>query len=91
MSETADITINVRAKAQDRDLIDQAAALSGSNRSRFILEASRRAATEVLADRARLAVEPDLYAAFLARLDAAPAPNDRLRRTLTSPAPWDKA
>jgi hypothetical protein len=28
-------------------------------------------------------------AEFVARFDAPPAPNDRLRRTMTTPAPWE--
>jgi uncharacterized protein (DUF1778 family) len=33
-------------------------------------------------------VSPKAYAEFLARLDAPPEPNERLRRTMQSPAPW---
>ena len=32
---------------------------------------------------------PDAYAAFVARLEASPAPNPQLRRTMQTPAPWD--
>jgi uncharacterized protein (DUF1778 family) len=40
--------------------------------------------------RALLAVRPDAYAAFLARLDAPARPNARLRRTMQTPQPWDR-
>jgi len=43
-----------------------------------------------LLGRALLAVHPDAYAAFLARLDAPAQPNARLRRTMQAPEPWGK-
>ncbi|WP_095200504.1 type II toxin -antitoxin system TacA 1-like antitoxin [Mesorhizobium carmichaelinearum] len=55
----------------------------------FMLEASRRAVEDALFDRVVFTVEPDVYAAFLARLDAPPQPNQRLRRTMTTRSPWD--
>jgi len=42
-----------------------------------------------LLDRTVFTVNPDAYATFLARLDEPPQPNDRLRRTMQTPAPWD--
>ncbi len=36
-------------------------------------------------------VASDAYAEFVARLDRAPAPNSRLRKTLQTPAPWDES
>lgn len=82
-------TLNIRVKPEVRDLIDSAARLAGKNRSEFMLEASRRAAEETLLDRTALTVDPKVFAEFLARLDAPPKPNDRLRRTMTAKAPWD--
>ena len=34
---------------------------------------------------------PEIYAEYLARLDAPTQPNERLARTMTTKAPWDKA
>ena len=45
-------------------------------------------AEAALLDRALFMVDPDTHAAFLARLDAPPKPNDRLRRTIETPPPW---
>jgi uncharacterized protein (DUF1778 family) len=72
-------------------LIDQAARSLGKNRTDFILDAARRAAEEALLDRTVLTVSPEAYAQFLARLDAAPQPNERLRRTMQTPAPWERS
>ena len=83
-------TLNIRIPAAERNLIDRAAASSGKTRTDFILEAARRAAEETLLDRAMLSVGPEAYAEFLARLDAPPQPNERLRRTMKARAPWVK-
>lgn len=81
-------TVNLRVPAETRGLIDRAAKLLGKNRTQFILDASRRAAEETLLDQVLLRVEPAAYAAFVERLDAPPAPNERLRRTMQTPPPW---
>jgi uncharacterized protein (DUF1778 family) len=84
-------TLNIRVPASDRNLIDSAARSSGKTRTDFILEAARRAAHDELLDRSLLAVSPKAYAEFVARLDAPPKPNARLRRTMQSAAPWKRA
>jgi uncharacterized protein (DUF1778 family) len=83
-------TLNLRIKPELRGLIDRAAKLTGKNRTDFVLTAARHAAEDVLMDRTVFAVSAKAYAKFLARLDAPPQPNDRLRRTLQTPAPWEK-
>ena len=83
-------TLNLRIKPAERSLIDQAAQSLGKNRTDFILDAARRAAEEALLDRTVVSVTPEAYAAFLARLDAPPQPNERLRRTMQTPAPWER-
>lgn len=81
-------TLNLRITPAERNLIDRAALSSGKTRTDFILEAARRAAEETLLDQAILSVGPEAFAEFLARLDAPPRPNARLRRTMRAPAPW---
>jgi uncharacterized protein (DUF1778 family) len=82
-------TLNVRIKPEDRTLIDRAARVLGKSRTDFLLEAGRRAAEDALLDQTLFKANPKAYAAFVARLDAPPAPNERLRRTMTTPAPWE--
>jgi len=82
-------TLNVRIKPEDRNLIDRAARLLGKNRTDFLVEAGLRAAEDALLDQTLFKVNPETYAAFVARLDAPPAPNERLRRSMTTPAPWE--
>ena len=81
-------TLNLRIRPEERGLIDRAASLTGKTRTDFVLEAARRAAEEALLERTLLSVAPDAYAAFVARLDAPPKPNARLRRTLQTEPPW---
>ncbi len=82
-------TLNLRIKPEERGLIDRAAKSVGKNRTDFVLEAARRAAEEALLDRTIFTVSRKAYAEFLARLDAPAKPNERLRRTMRSKAPWE--
>ena len=81
-------SLNLRIKPEERGLIDRAATLTGKTRTDFVLEAARQAAEAALLDRTNFAVSPEAYAQFLARLDEAPAPNERLRRTMRAVPPW---
>lgn len=83
-------TLNIRIRPEDRGLIDRAARARGKNRTEFILEAARLAAEEALLDQIIIAANPENYAEFLARLDMPPRPNERLRKTMQTPAPWDE-
>lgn len=83
-------TLNLRIKPSLRGLIDRAAALSDKNRTDFVLDAARRAAEEALLDRTVFVLDSKAYHEFLERLDAPPRPNARLRRTMQTPAPWEK-
>ena len=83
-------TLNLRIKPELRGLIDRAAELSGKNRTTFVLDAARCAAQDALLDRTVFTVGPKAHAEFLARLDEQPRPNERLRRSLQTAAPWEK-
>jgi uncharacterized protein (DUF1778 family) len=84
-------TLNIRIKPEERNLIDRAARTRGKNRTDFILDAARLAAEEALLDQMIIFTGAPAYAEFLARLDMPPAPNERLRKTMQTPAPWDEA
>lgn len=84
-------TLNLRIKPEERNLIDRAAKARGKNRTDFVLDAARSAAEEVLLDQVLVVASPEAYAAFVARLDMPPQPNERLRKTMQTPAPWEKA
>jgi uncharacterized protein (DUF1778 family) len=82
-------TLKLRVTAEECRLIDRAAESAGKSRTEFVLEAAHSAAKEILLDRTIVAVSFKSYSEFLARLDAPPRPNQRLRRTMQTPAPWD--
>jgi uncharacterized protein (DUF1778 family) len=84
-------TLNIRIKPEERNLIDRAARVRGKNRTDFILDAVRSAAEETLYNQTFILTSPDAYANFLAQLDMQPSPNARLRKTMQTPAPWEKA
>jgi uncharacterized protein (DUF1778 family) len=81
--------LNFRVKAEDRGLIDRAARLLGKSRTDFLLDSARQAAQDALLDQALFELGPKAYAQFVERLDARPAPSDKLRRTMTALLPWE--
>lgn len=84
------VSINIRAKARQRDLIDQAAARLGRSRSDFMLEAACNKAEDVLLDQAFFAVNASTFAKFQELLDRPLPATDKLRRLLKTKAPWEK-
>ena len=81
--------LKLRVSPADRSLIDRAAEVTGKTRTDFILDATRRAAEEALMDQTHFVLSEEVYTEFLARLDAPPAPNDRLIKMMNTPAPWE--
>ena len=79
----------MRIKPEDRSLFDWAAKAQGKTRTDFILEAARLAAEKALLDRTLVQVSAEAYDEFFARLDAPPMPNERLKKTIQTKAPWD--
>jgi uncharacterized protein (DUF1778 family) len=80
--------VNLRIRDDIRNLIDRAAHMQGRSRTDFMIEASRRAAEEALLDQTVFHLDPAAFEAFVAMLDAPPAPNDALRRTMQMAPPW---
>ncbi len=88
-----DAAINLRARPEQRDLIDQAASLLGKNRSDFMLEAACDKARSVVLDQVFFSLDADKFHEFTAMLDAPPSHNPGLERLMAVKAPWraDKA
>lgn len=84
-----DAAINLRAKPEQRDLIDEAAAMLGKNRSDFMLEAACDRARSVLLDQVHFRLDDRRFKDFIRQLDARPAPNEGLERLMAVKAPWD--
>lgn len=84
------ISINIRAKVRQRDLIDQAAERQGRSRSDFMLDAACREAEDVLLDQAFFAVSEDTFKKLNTLIDNPLPKTDKLRRLLHKKAPWEK-
>jgi uncharacterized protein (DUF1778 family) len=80
--------INLRAKPEQRDLIDQAATLLGRNRSDFMLEAACERARAVVLDQVFFSLDTDRFQQFKALVDAPATPNVGLQRLMAVRAPW---
>lgn len=81
-------TINLRAPAAVKAVIDRAAETLGVSRSGFMLEASVQRAESVLADRTRFVLDAAQMKRFHKALDAALPNPEGLRRLLSRGAPW---
>lgn len=89
---TAEVNIHLRAKARDRDLIDQAAELVGANRSQFMLASAIEKAKNVLLDQTTLSVDARIFQKILAWMDEAPsqAEIEGMHRVLAANPPWSR-
>ena len=85
-----DTNIPIRARAEDRDLIDRAAKALGKSRSEFMMDTVRREAQTVLADQTHFVLDPKQWDAFMKELDKAPKDNPRLKELFKRKAPWEK-
>jgi len=85
-----DAAINLRARPEQRDLIDQAAQLLGKNRSDFMLEAACDKAQSVLLDQVFFSLDAEKFRRFTKLLDAPPARNPGLERLMAVKAPWGR-
>ncbi|OGT41794.1 MAG: hypothetical protein A3F42_02185 [Gammaproteobacteria bacterium RIFCSPHIGHO2_12_FULL_37_34] len=84
------ISINIRAKVRQRNLIDQAAERLGRSRSDFMLDAACSKAEDVLLGQTFFTVDTDTFEKFKTLLDCPLPATDKLRRLLKTKAPWDK-
>jgi len=85
-----DAAINLRARPEQRDIIDQAAQLLGKNRSDFMLEAACDKAQSVLLDQVFFRLDAVKFRQFVKLLDAPPAPNPGLERLMAVRPSWSR-
>jgi uncharacterized protein (DUF1778 family) len=85
-----DAAINLRARPEQRDIIDQAAQLLGRNRSDFMLEAACERAQAVLLDQVFFRLDAAKFRQFVKLLDAPPAANPGLQRLMAVKPPWSR-
>lgn len=83
-------TINLRASAEQKALIDRAAARLGKSRTEFMLDSARAAAENVLLDQRLFLLDEARHEAFAACLDAPVEPAASLKKVLTTQSPWER-
>ena len=88
-SQTRDVTINIRAKQNQRDLIDRAAEVQNKSRSEFMLESAYQKAQDVILERSFFGLDEVKFQQFIELLDAPPKPNENLRVLLKNKPLWD--
>jgi uncharacterized protein (DUF1778 family) len=89
-SATAEVNIHLRARTQDRALIDQAAELVGTNRSQFMLASAVKAAKNILLDQSTLYADAQAFEKIMNWLDApaSRAETAGMNRILHAGTPW---
>jgi uncharacterized protein (DUF1778 family) len=89
-STTAEVNIHLRARAQDRNLIDQAAELVGANRSQFMLASALKEAKNILLDQSTIHADAKTFQKVMEWMDAAATPTEAagMRRILQAKTPW---
>ena len=70
MAAPSEVNIHLRARSDDRDLIDRAATIAGTNRSQFMLASALREATNLLLDQTMIRVDADEFQKVLEWMEA---------------------
>jgi uncharacterized protein (DUF1778 family) len=80
--------INLRASAEQKQLLAQAAELEGRTISEFMLDASIRRAQDALLDQRVFTLSPEEFDEFSKALST-PGSRERLEKLLAIPTPWE--
>lgn len=89
-SSRKDDMIQIRASAELKAILNQAASRRGQKLSEFMLESARRRAEEDLLDQRVFFLSPKDHEKFLAMLDSPPKPSKALRALMARKAPWER-
>ena len=84
-----DDVIQIRAMAGTKALLNRAAAMRGQKLSEFMLESARREAEKALLDQRSFFLDDEAHEAFVALLDAPPAPSSKLVDLMARKPAWD--
>ncbi|MFD2183977.1 DUF1778 domain-containing protein [Rhodoplanes azumiensis] len=88
----AETNIHLRARVRDRELIDQAAELAGTNRSQFMLASALKEAKAVLLEQTTVMADAKAFRNILDWMDAPPSPEQEagVKRLLAVRPPWSR-
>jgi uncharacterized protein (DUF1778 family) len=76
-SNNAEINIHLRARTEDKKIIDQAASLIGANRSQFMLASALKEAKNILLDQTTFHVDARTFNAIMDWMDEKPSREKR--------------
>ncbi|MFL9823871.1 DUF1778 domain-containing protein [Rhodoplanes sp. SY1] len=88
----AETNIHLRARVRDRELIDQAAELTGTNRSQFMLASALKEAKAVLLDQTTVMADAKAFRSILDWMDSPPSreQEDGVNRLMAVRPPWSR-
>lgn len=89
-STNAEVNIHLRARLNDRALIDQAAELLGASRSQFMLVSALKEAKNVILDQTAIYADNQTFQQVLDWLDApmTPEQEEGMKRLRAAELPW---
>ncbi len=82
--------VNFRVKDARLALIDRAAEIRGVTRTEFVLRSSEAAAIDTLNEHPVIALDPGMFDAFLAALDAPVEPSGQLKQRFARRPQWER-
>jgi uncharacterized protein (DUF1778 family) len=88
MAVLKDKSLNIRVTEHEKTVVEQAATLSHMAMSQFMLQATLRAAEEVLAEQTRFVVPADKWDEFVTLLDRPARVLPGLREAASKPSPF---
>jgi uncharacterized protein (DUF1778 family) len=85
-----EVNIHLRARAQDKDFIDQMAGIVGLNRSQFMMMSALKEAKNILLDQTTIYADAKRFQEVLDWLDHTATLQERqgMERLLSAKAPW---
>lgn len=83
-------SVNLRISAEQKALIDRAAARQGKTRTEFMLDCAREAAENVLLDQRLFLLDEAQHAEFVALLDNPPEPSEALKKLMNKKPVWER-
>jgi uncharacterized protein (DUF1778 family) len=88
---TAEVNIRLRARAEDKALIDQAAELVGTDRSQFMLASAIEEANKIILDQSIIYADAKAFQTIMDWMDQPPTSSEstRMKRILQANTPWD--
>ena len=85
-----DQRLNIRASAEVKNLVEEAARAAHMTASAFVLQAALRSAQEVLADQTRFVLPEDQWAEFMRLLDRPARDIAALKQAAAQPSPFSE-